>query len=542
MSSALATVRTLKEEDQDFEWYPTTDEILATIKVRLDEDFYHNNPSILDIGAGDGRSLKALTDGSRYAVEKAKPLLELLPKDIFVVGTEFHELTLIDKKVDVIFCNPPYSEFEHWAAKIIKEANCKTIYLVIPTRWSKSLAIEQALKTREAEAKILSTFDFLSGDRAARAVVDVIEVSMTYVGHSNSNPKVDAFKVWFDDYFKVAIEKDSDDPKAEKETLTAKVKSEMVDSKSGVIDVLHQFYTRDMDMLMNNYRSFETIDGDLLKELGVGRDGIMKSLQFKITGLKDLYWKELFNSLDKITARLTVRNRKTMLELLTSHTHVDFTPSNAYAVAVWVIKNANDYFDEQTTTIVERMVAAANIHNYKSNKRTFGENDWRYNGSPTAEQSHYSLDLRCVLSRVGGINGSEYRFNQRNGLANSAFDFLSDLRTVANNLGFRTDNAPTIDSMGEWHSGKSQTIKYMADGKEGSLCEVKAFKNGNMHIKFNQKFIMRLNVEHGRLKGWIKSPQEAADEMSIPLTEAQASFKANLRLGSALLKALTYKA
>ena len=48
-----------------------------------------------------------------------------LDSDIFVVGTDFHQQTFIDKKMNVIFCNPPYSEFTEWSIKLIEEANSR---------------------------------------------------------------------------------------------------------------------------------------------------------------------------------------------------------------------------------------------------------------------------------------------------------------------------------------------------------------------------------------------------------------------------------
>ena len=66
--------------------------------------------------------------------------------------------------------------------------------------------------------------------------------------------------------------------------------------------------------------------------------------------------------------------------------------------------------------------------------------------------------------------------------------------------------------------------------KTATLFEAKAYKNGNVHIKFNQTFICRLNVEFGRLKGWIKSPKEAAQELDVPLEKAEKSFHSTIKI------------
>lgn len=70
-----ALVAELKDNQQDFEWYPTTDEIIEAIKNDLENQKLDGKYSVLDCGAGDGRVLNALTEGRKYAIEKSKPLL-----------------------------------------------------------------------------------------------------------------------------------------------------------------------------------------------------------------------------------------------------------------------------------------------------------------------------------------------------------------------------------------------------------------------------------------------------------------------------------
>ena len=178
--SVSSIVKNLKSIDEDFEWYPTTDEIIGTVKKSIAKEFTRINEvepySLLDCGAGDGRVLNKLSKGDMYAIEKSKNLLGLLGKDISIVGTEFHETTFIDKEVDVIFCNPPYSEYGEWTSKIIREANSKHVYLVIPERWENNTDINLALNAREVKANILGSFDFSNADRKARARVDILHI------------------------------------------------------------------------------------------------------------------------------------------------------------------------------------------------------------------------------------------------------------------------------------------------------------------------------------------------------------------------------
>ena len=529
----------LKENDQDFEWYPTTKEILDCIKNNVKERFHdrfsdNKQPrvSVLDCGAGDGRALKALANGGEmYAIEKSERLIFEMSEDIYIVGTEFHQNTIIDKKAEIVFSNPPYSEYQEWATKIIKEANSTIIYLVIPNRWVGSAPIKAALVARDAKAEVIGSFDFLDAERKARAVVDVLAIDLTE-GYSkyrgNREPKVDPFIVWFDECFSIDAEKadtsEYSKDLSDKATLSEKLAQELVNGKN-LIQVLVNLYNSQMQHLIKNYQAVGDLDSSLLKELGVSVSGLRGGLQQKITGLKSKYWNEFFNNYDRITSRLTNASRNSMLKKLQNNMSIDFTESNALAVTAWAIKNANGYYDRQLVTLFESMIDQANITMYKSNLRTWGKEDWRYchSGRGPEELSHYGLELRIVLHRYAAIEGSGcgYSFEYTNGLYKDAHSYLSDIKTIAGNLGF---NVHSDSMLKKWESNKTQSFWTDDNSK---LMDVKAFKNGNFHIKFNQLFIRRLNVEFGRLKGWLKNKEQASSELNIPVEEVEGLFNSN---------------
>jgi len=534
-------VLSLKNHEQDFEWYPTTKEIINAIKldysIKNDSD---ESPSILDCGAGDGRVLVALTSGEKYAIEKSRPLLNSLDKDIFVIGTDFKEQTLIDKKVDIVFSNPPYSEFEYWASKIIKEANAGYIYLVLPERWKKSTEINDFIKLRDGEHKIIGSFDFNNAERQARAKVDIVRICLTFnhrYSHCNE-PKIDPFKVWFDDNFKIDINKSDtskyDYERMKKSSVTNRIENELVSGIS-LVDALEELYLRDIKKLINTYQKLCEIDSEILKELDVNLDSVRNGLQHKIENLKDNYWRELFERLNVVTDKLTASSREALLSTLTAHTHVDFTSSNAHAIIIWVIKNANLYLDSQLIKTVENMVEKANVLSYKSNENTFGNEDWRYCRMPDIKR--YKLDYRIVLERVGGLDCGSYSYDAINGLSKRAAIFVNDLCTIATNLNYNTYGLKRADSF-DWKSTGSKDFEFKdAEGNINILFSVRAYKNGNLHIKFNAKFICKLNVEFGRLKGWLKSSHEAAEELNIPVSETEIYFYSNFQLkNNSLLK------
>ncbi|WP_100915930.1 class I SAM-dependent methyltransferase [Pseudoalteromonas spongiae] len=541
MTNSKQLILDIAGSEHDFEFYPTTYEIISTIKSDIEnESIKSKNPSVLDVGAGDGRVLNGLTLGKRYAIEKSSPLLNALSKDIFVVGTDFHQQTLIDKKVDVVFSNPPYKEYESFAAKIIKEANAKVVYLVIPTRWNNSNVINEALGVRRAKTEVIDSFDFLEADRAARAKVDVLRIMVGESSWGVISPKVDPFKLWFEENFAIDVNKEkvasSTNNLSKREQVSNELKNELVCGKD-VVSTLESLYQRDLDKLITTYKSLELVDEEILKELNVNLEGLCEALAQRISGLKDLYWKELFSNLSKVTDRLASSSRKKMLDTLFEHTQIDFTKANAYAVLTWVCKNANEYYDSQLIELMEDMTAQANVLLYKSNERVFRDEDWRYTRRPNG-LNKYSLEYRVVISNMGGID-TGYWGDKNEGIKERAKDFLNDICTIARNIGFDTTDCERVDSF-NWVSGQKKLFTYRdhVSGLNLTLFEAKAFKNGNLHIKFNETFMAKLNVEFGRLKGWLKSADEATNEMNIDTELAISSFNTNLQLpmdGSSLL-------
>jgi predicted RNA methylase len=535
-------VARLAEAEQDFEWYPTTEEIIAALVADVTRDseygYRHNNySSVLDIGAGNGKVLLALRERAKlrdmHAIEKSQILCEQLHPDILIVGTEFQEQSLLSKHVDVVFCNPPYSEFEEWATKIIRESASKVIYLVLPIRWENSTAIQDALRYRDAAAHVVGQYDFQHAeDRAARARVHLLRIDLTTKYGRNGDHKDDAFERFFAEEFADLIGKFEAAPSTEAEK---KLKFGGLVVGPTYQESLISLYEQELAKVQRNFDLVSKLDADLLREFNVTPKTIMACLKTRLAGLRTEYWHELFAHLDKVTDRLTSGSRKKLLDVLNRHVHVDFTLSNVFAVLSWVVKNANLYIDSQLLDTYELMVAKANVVLYKSNQRTWVEDRWRYN-EDEIKNTHFSLDYRIVTHRLGGCKTGDWD----RGLQDSAADFLGDLLTLASNLGFKCSTNRYMVSWGgrkEWEPGERYTFEGTdRKGRPCVLYDVRAFLNGNLHLRLHKSLILALNVEHGRLKGWLRSRAEAVEELG-DLAAAE-YFLSNMRLTSSNLQML----
>ena len=534
-SSALVSM--VASAGQDFEFYPTTDEIISAMvkDIKRDDGEYRNrdHESVLDVGAGNGKVLMALRERagmrSLHAIEKSLILCEQLDPDILIVGTDFAEQSLISKHVDVVFSNPPYSEFEEWAVKIIRQAASAVIYLVLPQRWARSIPIGDALKYRDADCVTLGEFDFEDAeDRKARAKVHLLRISLHRRSRYDKESD-DAFERFFNEQFGGLINKFSPDKDKPKDEEAPSKFSSLVVGPS-YIESLVSLYDNEIAKVQRNFDLVSQLDADLLREFNITPATIMECLKTRLAGLRSEYWEELFSHLDTVTNRLTSQSRRNLLDVLHKHVHVDFTESNIYAVMIWVIKNSNIYINTQLLATYELMVDKCNVHLYKSNQKTWQDDGWRYRGEES-KNSHFSLDYRIVTHRVGGIRCG-YSFER--GLAEEAAKFIGDLLTLARNLGFDCSTSPAMlyhTARDHWVSGAVHEF-YGVDrkGNEMTLVEARAFKNGNLHLRLAKPFILALNVEHGRLKGWLHSRDEAVEELRDK--DAAQYFNSNALIGT----------
>lgn len=535
-TSMAGLVAALGAAGQDFEWYPTTRRMVDAIRRDLGSYEVEHFASVMDIGAGDGRVLMQLAEGNEtarlYSIEKAPMLQQRQPDRIIPVGCEFHEQNLMSLPVDVAFSNPPYSEFEDWAARVVSTVYAKRLYLVLPQRWEDSAAIAAALEKRDVKAEVIHKDDFLEADRRARAVVHVIKVNFErereYYHYREKAPAQDPFDVWFDQN----IDTFDRDAPIDDDTLRDQrlARLRVLDNIPALVEAFNEEYAR----MEEDYRAIFRLDAGLLKELGASKESLREGLKKRMAGLKHTYWEALFERLDVITARLTTKTKKGFLDRLTGQTAIAFTESNAYAVVLWAIKAANQYFDVQAVDVYRQLSTHDGVTNYASNQKTWVKDGWRYNAE---EHSHYKLDYRIVLKHWKAMQGETGwdKWEYPGGLHNSCHEIIDDMIAVFGNLGFPVKSAVSSRAR-RWMRNDWQNF----NGADGEVVfQVKAFLNGNLQLRIDQQAMKALNIEAGRLLGWLRSPADVVRETGYSAEDATRFFGSNQRLGSGNVRLLS---
>jgi hypothetical protein len=227
------------------------------------------------------------------------------------------------------------------------------------------------------------------------------------------------------------------------------------------------------------------------------------------------------------------------------------------------------------------------INLYKSNKN-FNNDTWRYCRSNKDSLGKYSLDYRIVCHGYR----SEYGYRDDFSLSYAQQQYVRDVVIIAKNLGFTVDEfrynmtlkdkhyitfnphrkkpykvgTKTLDGKIEEvycqshlpnengedvmekdgvlyvyrKEQKSSYYQYKIDGyyinhsavrtENDILTTVRGHGNGNVHFQFNKEFIKKFNLEVGRIRGWIKNPQDAANEFDISIEEANAYWNTSFKV------------
>ena len=504
----------VKQNNEDFEWYPTTNEMLEVLMkriVEIREEKHLSTESMLDIGAGDGRVLKYFDKDLRldniHAIEKSRTLIDSMDRNILVVGSDFNQTSLIEKTYDLVFCNPPYSSYKEWVMRILRETNSMFIALVIPSRWQQDSDIKRVIESRKGlEYEVLESTDFLNAERSARAKVDIVLFKTIRATDKNAKYGVveDVFADNLIKQFKLQKlfddidESEYDDKKRHTDELEEKTYQV---ANGDLIEFLVSEYGKEYNEFLESLNHLNAINSELLKCMNVDKKKLIKGIKSKIRDLKNLYWKELFSKLQAIRSRVTSTYAGYIHESVIVENNVDFNKDNIYSVVLWVIKNADKYIEKSYLSFFERMAQGENVLYYKSNQR-FNIDNWRYANREDKSRTPnpYKLDYRIVLPRVA-YAGYSGRFYHDEDWTN----FLIDLKVIGRNLGFFTENIALTR-----FDGISKYMELSNNCKP--LFEVKQYKNGNAHIKFSMEFMEKLNIQVGRINNWIKNKAEAREE------------------------------
>ena len=540
-------IRMLRLSDEDREWYPTTTEIIEAMRKDLwaylqaheNERSYNSRRedgleintsrdewdekrqkykekrrlaigSFLDIGAGDGRVLDAFDARKKYGIEVAKAQAgDLIRRGVFIIGHDFWDTSLIDRRYSLVFSNPPFSRFEEWTRKILYECNFCVLYLVMPVRWEGKPLIAKELE--RYETTVVGEFDFSEADRKARGRVNLVRVNAPWekIKGSGTYQRTleDAFERFVREHIADFEEKAQRDWEEEREQSIA--------LKETPMERLIGAYEREKETLGKAFRAIGNLEPEIIKLMGQDKKSMLEIIRQAYGGLRSKYWRAAFDKLEPVQTRMILSTRKRIFENIEEFRTLDFNADNVYSIVIWIINNTNVGILDQIGEVFDEMATKECIERYKSNrhwaKGTWrSANEWKFRDFP----ERWKLDYRIVVRGYAYSGGTVVKHT-----------IVDDFIIVCRNLGF-----PIAASCVPNYSVHSQEQKFWTE--DGELAFTMRYYTGNQnaHLKINKRLMMRFNIEVAKIRRWMSDPDDVAEEYDVPKDEAARLWGGGLAL------------
>jgi hypothetical protein len=565
-NNTASKIRALQTANEDFEWYPSTPEILEAMKndlwkylrehehdytKRREERISINTSyaqacgkgkktesieigTFLDIGAGDGRVLDLFEADKKYGIEIARAQADdLIRRGIFIIGRNYWDVSLCEQYFSLIYSNPPFSQFERWVNKILVDCNFCVLYLLLPVRWKNQKEITRELE--RYEATVVGEFDFSDADREARGKVNLIRVNAPWKKIDDDVKQgdrhyYDYYQETLEDAFERIVRENIADFQEKPDIGWEEERNQALALKMTPIDQLVSDYEVEKENLGNAFRAIGKLNTEIIKLMGQDKKSMLEIIKKSIEGLKTKYWKAAFDKLEPVRKRMTYDTREKIFRDIEEFRTLDFNADNIYSIVIWLINNSNIGILEQIGEVFDKMTTKEYIEAYKSNKHwtksnwRHTESDWKYQKLPPRWK--LGLDYRIV---VGTYNYNGYVSWKRT--------IVDDFIIICRNLGFPIAEHCTPDY--ELH--QSEQMFFTEDGELAFT--MRYFTgNKNAHLKINKKLLMKFNVEIAKIRRWMSDPDDVVEEYEVPKDEAVRMWNSGVALlGNGDVKMLEFK-
>lgn len=566
-------IQTLKTHDQDFEFYPTTNEILVKIAETLkgylraygdDKRSYKNGGfTILDVCAGDGNALLTLKQQLEKAdficlqgIEKSPMLYSMWDNSINLVGTDFFQENLHSKTANVLFCNPPFSQTETWFKRLLTEHSSRVqhIFFVCPSKqglsdkyrdmfndfkFAKDSKNHYDISMTVLQNENGETFSFENADRSARVDTVILHIDLHKYAEYRDFERSDRDAL-FAQYFpelqnKLEHSEDYSYKRKAREEKSKELESFML-SQAGeqdLVKILVDSFCAERNEFLDAYNKLNDVPTLLLDKLDIDLSKA-KNLLFKtLQELDTQYWSKLFKLYEPLKQKLTSSSVNRLMKYV-SERNIAFNYDNCLAVTLLAVQKTNEMIVQQLLDKYKHWAEVGNYKAYKSNQRLFNEgrfkdciapedltNNWSY-GSDKKRWHEVSIDNIMPFS-IGERKKLEYRIvdchlSFSGGYSWAGFDpnssamqAVHDIIIIARNLGYTVSDFEQTCDYGD------RVSVYATDrnGKNIVLFDFKVFKNGNAHFFLNKGLMIDIMLVVGKYLGWVHTKEQVMDDLDI---------------------------
>lgn len=429
--------------------------------------------------------------------------------NILSLSSSFETTTLVDKQVDVIFCNPSLEEYEICCKRIFEECLARYVFVVLPMEWKENAEIKAYAKANKFESDMVGAVGYVKDNKRAKAEFILFYHSSlsdrTILGHQLSKEYALGHLFQELDHYRFALITE------EQEKKRAEIAKECEGKESeAILEYLLKQYEREHNEFFANFKHLSKISSLFLSTIKVESEYIIDNTKSFERKLKRFYWSEYFSRVLDFNLLLTPKQQSDLLDEFAER-GVDFSRENTASVLAFSLKYCKERERENFIVFWEKLASEDNLVDFTN---------LIANPKPYTHYAKEKLFFKGKLKeKVVCTYAGSYEDYYPNHLRDVRIAYL--LKILLQSLGYqdlsyRDSNKDLIkpNDRIDLPLGTS----YLFAG-EKQVAKFTAYKNRKLHIHFNQTTIALINLRVFIYLGWITNIKEAKESFDTLKSE-----------------------
>lgn len=427
--------------------------------------------------------------------------------NILTLATNPKTTSLVDKEVDLIFCNPPMDKYEEYCKRIFEESLAGYALLVLPIEWKSNAEIKAYAKANRFEIEVIGAVGYIKDNQRAKA-----ELVLFYRFSSEAILKKKLGKdydleVLFQElecYRSSLIHELEDEKKEEIANETQGMDQE------SFFEYLLKRYKKEHQDFFKNFKSLSHLSSHFLSAIKVEGEDIVEATKRFERKHKKFYWSECLSRMPTFNLLLTQKQQGELLGEF-AHRGVDFSRENIPSVLAFSLKYCKERERENFCNFWERLANEDNLADFSN----LISNPKPYTHYPNEKLFYKGRLKEKVICTYAGRYDDYYP----NHLRDVGIAYLIEILLQSmgyQDLSYRYSDKSVITPQDRVNLPLG--ISFLFAG-EKQVVKFTAYKNRKLHIHFNQTTIALINLRVFIYLGWITNIKEAKESFDTLKSE-----------------------
>lgn len=417
------------------------------------------------------------------------------------LSCSFESTTLVDKEVDVIFCNPPLKEYEAYCKRIFEECLAKRVFLVLPMEWKSSKEIGAYAKANGFDVELVARLGYVKNNQREKA-----EIILFYRSYLSERAVMER-KLSQEYHLGNLFEELHKGRFVLRGELEKKKEDEIAKESEGMeyqafLEYLLKRYEKEHNDYFDNFKHFSNLSAYFLDYIGVQRDDITTNTAVFEKLLRKLYWDQCLSKNPNITSKLTPLQYDELLNELKER-GADFSRSNIANVEAYCLSRSRVMEQKNFITFWERFTNGDNLE---------GFTDLISNPHPYMD---YPKEKRFFKGKIKEKVACSYAGSYDDYYPNILRDvrIVHLLQILLQSMGYQDLHYRHADGSKIAITERIDLplgISYLFAG-ERQITKFTSYKNRKLNIVFDKEVIANINLRVLLYQGWITNLAEAKE-------------------------------